>query len=413
MDRFVGWAAQRLRPRAMRGGIAILCACVAACSHLDPSEHTGRAHPNDPRRVMPPTVIAQPDQRQQQYVSTLHAELERVDEHRVRMQAIIGQIGSERDFYTAALWLAVPMVAFSPAPKDVAKALAVLGAGYAFLNTRPKQQVPTLQDTVGQLTCLMVKYSPYLYTTQDFGRFGVDGLHSERYDNLVDATAHFEKQSARFIRAVPVIVPKDGGVNCAEHGTDDCAVREKLRRQRSRSGNVSTISDYTTYVARRIDDANRELDALALVEDAILRTAPFELSARAHLVIASAAQRLEAMRPRLVAPDAVITPGGKESAGGAAPAQSRTRVSHFEAQAPMLRGLSKENRELRDDADDADRDLSEALRKARAFMTAHEGRLARATILQADYCAAYGARQAAAVAAPPGTPASIEFRLGD
>lgn len=415
MDGFVGWASQRMRPRALCGAIALLCACVAACSHLDPYEQTGRApaHRHDPRRVLAPTDIAEPDQRQQQYVSTMHAELERVDEHRLRIHAIVGKIGSERDFYTAALWLAVPMVAFSPAPRDLAKALAVLGAGYGFLNSQPREQVPTLLNNVGQLTCLMVQYSPYLYTNQDFGPLGVDGRYSERYDTLVNAIAYFEKHATRFIRAVPVVVANNGGVNCADPGSDDCAMREKLRHHRSSYGNLSTITDYATYVARRIDAASAQRDALALAEDAILRTAPVDLSFNVHLIINPAEQRLQAMRPRLVAPDTLLTPGAKPSSGGTATAQSRARSAHFDGRPPVLRGLSKANLELRDAADDADRELSEALRKAQAFMTVHEGRLARAAVLRADYCAAYGAPQAAGIAAPSGIPSSTEVRLGD
>jgi len=166
---------------------ALFCLCIAACSHMNPYETPWQERPDraDNRRILAPSAIAAPDYRDTRYVSTMHEELERVDEHRMRLQGIIGKIGSERDFYDAALWLTVPLVAFSPAPKDVTRGAAVLGAGYAWLNARPKEQVPILEHAVGALTCLMVAYSPYLYTNRDFGELVPERLHSRRYDDLL------------------------------------------------------------------------------------------------------------------------------------------------------------------------------------------------------------------------------------
>jgi hypothetical protein len=371
--------------------VAAMCLCAAACSHLDPYETTGPKRPgaDDRRRVLPPSAIAEPDERGTRYVSAMHEALERVDADRVGLQGLIARIGTERNVYDAALWLTLPLVAFDPAPKDMVKAAAVLGAGYAYLNARPKEQVPIFESAIAQLTCLMIAYSPYLYTDKDFGELAPDGRHSRRYDRLVEATAQFESATGRFIDAVPVIQPSTPPIQCDADDSPDCAARRKLRA-RTRPGNQRQIDLYRNLAGRRIEEAGEETSALATLEDRILRRAPFELSVRAHQVMDAARRSQYAVQAPPLAADAFINghavAGQPAAPGGAATAQSGRRTPRIGTGLPVPAGAGAALRNLRERADAADRDLAHARREAQVFVAAHDARLADARSAAREHC---------------------------
>lgn len=405
--------------RMMRVLAILVLLGSGACSHMNPYENAEQVPPtpDDNRRVLAPSHIAGPDISGVRYVSTMHEQLERVDVHRVRLQGIIGKIGSEREFYDAALWLAVPLIAFSPAPQDVAKGAAVLGAGYGFLNTRPKEQVPILQNAVGQLTCLMIEYSPFVYTNKDFGEQSLDGGYSKRLEALSTAIENFEKSTSELIRSVPVIAPAVKSVACASDPdpSPDCDARTRAKKRTTAIGNQAEIDRYVREVRERAGAAHQQMEELAVIEDRILRFAPLELGVRSQLIVASIGQRQEAVRPVLIAPDTLFgasREGVKAPAGGAT-AQSGHKASAIQAAAglPLLRGLNKENKALQSQADDADRTLSVQRRLARAFIAAYRDRVDKSQVLKRRYCTEFAADPRPLAERRSSEPSSDESKL--
>lgn len=390
-----------------------------ACSHMNPYANPELVAPNkyDVRRVLGPTEISNPDYRDLRYVSTMPIELERIDEHRVRLHAIIAKIGSERDVYDAALWLAIPLVAFRPSQSALVQGAAVLGAGYGYLSTRPKEQVPILQGTVGELTCLMVDYSPYVYTTADFGELAPKLDYSMRQKELADAIENFDLQTKNLIRAVPLRATTiiDGKSGCAENGTAECDERKKIRRK-SIPGNEAEIHGFLTYTSDQINDSDKELRTLASVEDAILRTAPRRVAEKSQFVLMDAWQRQEAVRRPPTAPDAIsaaappLAPPPAPRAG----AQSREIArSRHDSGLPPLRRLSKENRTLLQVADDADRTLSAKRRAARTFMESHQERIFQSKQIRGQYCQKFADNSLPQASANTAAPSTYITRLPD
>lgn len=377
--------------RWMLAGAATACLCTGACSHLDPYGTSSQARPahDDRRRILAPSGIAAPDDRGVRYVSTMQDALERVDEYRLVMQDQIRRVGSERDLYDAALWLAVPLLAFSPAPRDVTKGAALLGAGYGYLNTRPKEQVPILYDAIGRLTCLMVDYTPYLYTTRDFGELEPGGLYSRRHAELVDAIRSFEMQAGAFLDAVPLEPPRTDTANlhCANKFSAACEERRKAHAT-STPGNQSKIDDVRDYIERQAGDADAEATALAKLENRILYGAPVELREKADFVRAAAGRAAYDARPALVAPDTLLGARAGTPAASAAAAHigRRTRTG---AGLPPLAARNDMVRALRTGAEVAARRLADARRTAQAFMAVHEERVAASARVSRQYCAQY------------------------
>lgn len=401
MTLFPNWTDREAR-RWMLAGAATTCLCTGACSHVDPYGMSSqvRPAPDDPRRILAPSAIAAPDYRGVRYVSTMQDALERVDERRMDIQDEIGRVGTERDLYDAALWLAVPLLAFSPAPRDVTKGAALLGAGYGYLNTRPKEQVSILYDAMGRLTCLMVDYTPYLYTTQDFGELGTGGRYSRRHDELVEAIGKFEAQAGAFLDAVPVhrAVTDTTGVNCAYKFSAACEERRK-NQARTTPGNQSQIDMVRDYVERQAEDANEEVRDLEAIEDRILRQAPNELRTRAAFPLAAAGRLLHEARPALAAPGTII--GARDAAPltttGAA--QSGRRPARIGTALPPLAADNRRVRTLRTSADEAARRLADTRRAAQGFIATHETRIESSRRIAREYCALYPAAGAAAAGA--------------
>lgn len=379
--------------RWILAGAAIACLCTGACSHVDPYGISSRARPapDDRRRILAPSGIAAPDYRGVRYVSRMYEELERVDERRMAIQDEIGRIGSERDLYDAALWLAVPLLAFSPSPKDVTKGAALLGAGYGYLNTRPREQVPILYDAMGRLTCLMVEYTAYLYTTQNFGELGTGGRYSRRHDELVDAITTFEAQAGAFLDAVPVhrAVTDTTGVKCAYKFSAACEERRK-NQARTTPGNQSQIDMVRDYVTRQAEDANEEVLDLEAIEDRILRQAPHELGARAAFPLAAAGRLMHEARPALAAPGTVIGTLDTAPLGAAtATAQSGRHAARIGTALPPLVADNDTARALRTSADVAARRLADTRRAAQGFIATHKAGVESSRRIARKYCASY------------------------
>jgi len=198
-------------------------------------------------------------------------------------------------------------------------------------------------------------------------------------------------------------------VSCASEPSPECAERRR-RRATTTPGNQGQIERYRDQVAQRAQAASDDAAALAAVEDRILRAAPFELAARAHLIIARAGERERAAQPPPIAFGALVkvSPAQAGAGGGTATAQSGERTPRLGTGLPALRAPDAASRALRDDADAAARRLAEARRAAQAFMAAHGERLAAAKGVAQDYCTRYAtpaetvANAAAAPAAAPG-----------
>lgn len=395
------------RSLALAGTAAFLC---CACSHLDPYAAPGSVGPgaDDRRRVLAPLPIAAPDYRDMRYVSALHDELERVDEHRLRLQAIVIKIGSERDLYDAALWLTVPLLAFSPAPKDVTRGAAVLGAGYAWLESRPKELVPIYERAIGELTCLMVAYSPYLYTNKDFGALAASGHTSQRYADLLEAIKAFEKHTAEFIGTVRVRAPADiENVVCADMRSPECAVRKQVRTATT-PGNQPQIDRYRDYTGARASAASEEARNLAMLEDHILHTVAQELSTSAHLALGAAGARARAAQPPAIAFDTFLKrpPSAPPATDQTATTQSGAYTERPGAGLPRIAASGKSSADLRAKADEADRTLADARRAAQAFIAKHQARIEQSRKVAQAFCTPYLPAVTDAAAPSPELPSS-------
>ena len=408
--------------------VFLLICLLLGCSHLDPYE-VPKAEGAASRKIFqgvfePAESSSETGIAEAVYASGnephMYAAMLRTDGQRVRLLEIVRQIGGERDFYDAALWMTLPLAAFQPQAKDIRRAAAVLGAGYGYLSMQPKERVPMYLAGVKDLTCLMASYSRFLYPRNDIdrlygqeftlketrgegsaaeittrwnsreiserkkvlktnGAWEVVRVVERRETRLAQAMLVFQQKTIALQSVAAITSDKTTSANCAgESHTYECEQKRKIL-QKPIPGNRKDWVEFLAYGQAQVEKAaplRRQLDA---VFDSIRNEAPSQLNLRTQLVLGNLGKELDGIRPSpksfAAALDALEKEVKESVAKGIAVGQSTSRqTSSTQPRLPILmlndvRGIS-----ARTELELARLELEQAMEAAQGFIEIHEAR---------------------------------------
>lgn len=235
-------------------------------------------------------------------------------------------MSNERANYDAALWILTPAMLYSAATasggisqglkNNLVLATAALGAGYGFLNSRPKEYEQFYSQGAKQLACLMVDYSRFLYKTdevdisssravstappipaiQDFS--GAQRIFLQE-TKLKQAILDYEKNVNKVVQSLLKTKPLPEGHGCAMPTGTDCRRRQSVLVHSPLPENIQSASEIRDITDQQLHDAKVELSNLQNLVDNIQHEAAMELRFESRQVMADIASEIQQKRPDL------------------------------------------------------------------------------------------------------------------
>ncbi|AXQ29394.1 hypothetical protein D0B54_12135 [Solimonas sp. K1W22B-7] len=288
-------------PRAL-----LMVVLMSGCSYLDPYKNVQVAtdNPNDVRRLLPPMESASGPA--PSFVGTLPAALEQADARRRGLLQSALSMSNERAAYDALVWTLTPYLLYRAITSDggatrvLTGGAAVLGAGYGFLNARPKEYEQIHQDGAARIGCLMLSYTRYLYTTDEY-QTASGTPFAKLADDLELAINEYSNAADDVVRSASNLPRPESKTSCALGGSSDCRARQAVRDGRApdRERLASTISGRS---ALQIANAEKKLTALRGLLEQVDRKAAENLSLESQNLMKLVEAELRAKRPDLKQP---------------------------------------------------------------------------------------------------------------
>ena len=328
--------------------IGLVVGAAAGCSHLNPYENAAdvKASPRDIQRLLPELPAAEPADPAPVFVGSLPQALDDVDVLRRALIQTSSNMSSERSFYDAALWTIAPYLLYRAVTADAGSqdakntlvgGASILGAGYGFLNSRPKEYEQIYVVATDRLACLMVSYSKYLYTKDEMDPYP-GWPPNLQMDLLTKAVSDYRDAAYAVSRAVVQTAGKSSSAKCAVDNRADCSARK--------SALDGSPPDHRKPALQVQDDADRQADAaeetltkLRQLIDLIRQEAGLNLRIESRRLMTDVQAALNSKRPEIATFTSAIT-ALKASIDSSAAAAAK-------AQSGQAKGAPKPERTLR------------------------------------------------------------------